>query len=89
VLLLEHDVRLLNATTLVMSQLTADPFVQMFDVSGFGWNFMADHTLLHPSQFNPEFSEYLKNAATSYQKNYFLKASDAIPNDPLYSGLCD
>jgi hypothetical protein len=62
--------------------------IAVFDVSGFGWNFLVDHILYHPSQFESTTYDFIKDADGRFQKNYFLKASDIIPDDRRYLDLC-
>ena len=86
--LLAHDMVVHNSSSLIAQPLVEDDLIEVFDVSGFGWNFLADHILYHPSQFDSAAYDFVNAADERFQKNYFLKASDVIPDDRRYLDLC-
>jgi len=86
--LLEYDMQVYNFTSFVPVPLVEDDLIEVVDVSGFGWSFLADHILLYPSQFDSLTSELITAADVKFQKNYFLKASDIIRGDQRYLDIC-
>ena len=86
--LLEHDMQVFNFSSLVAAPLVEDDLIEVIDVSGFGWSFLADHVLLYPSQFDSLTYDFIVAADERFQKNYFLKASDIMPGDQRYLDLC-
>lgn len=85
----------LVASRLIISPATADPAIVAFDanqvLSATGqpaWTMLAQVFEAHPSQFTPDEVAAVKGMPADKRKTWLLDLEAALPNDPLYQGLC-